>query len=147
MFIKLIRLLILIAALPGGSSNLEAQGICIPKPLTVYAVKGRILFEAAGKAEPLGDATVEISAYGYQKPVLAKMTTPADGRFDLSMVAPGRYYLSTEHPAIIGMRVEIWLQPSKKAIQTVQDIEFVLRNDPGRSCGGGTVSLVPRSLG
>ena len=67
--------------------------------------------------------------------------TAADGRFDLKMIAPGRYYLSIQHSAIIGMRVEIRVRPPKKGSRPSQDIEFVLRNDPGKVCGGGTVSL------
>jgi hypothetical protein len=119
--------------------NLHAQGICIPKPLTVHAVKGTVLFEVAGRSEPLSDVTVEVSPYGYKEPPLAKVITPATGRFDLT-VRPGRYYLDVQHAAIIGMRVEIRVQPLKKGGEP-KDVEFVLRNDPARACGGGTVSL------
>src|SRR5262245_49644651 len=120
-----IRIVILLTSVLACSGNLNAQGRCIPKPLTVHAVTGRVLFEAAGVTEPLSDAIVEIAPYGYQKPALSKVVTTFDGRFKLSTAAPGRYYLSTQHPAIIGMTVEIRIQPpKKKGLSTTQDIEF-----------------------
>ena len=66
---------IAIAGFWASSSSLYAQGFCIPKPLSVYAVKGRVLLEAAGRREPVPDVAVELSPYGYKKPALKKTIT------------------------------------------------------------------------
>jgi hypothetical protein len=120
--------------------NVMGQDVCIPDPVSTNVIKGQVLFEVDGRRTPLRDVTLEVAPYGYQKPALTKVITGDDGRFDLSTIPPGRYYLTAHHPAVIGLRVEVRLK--KKMRQRIEcEIEVVLQNDPSRPCGGATAAL------
>jgi hypothetical protein len=118
-----------------------AQGLCIPDPLTSTAIRGHVYFEAGGKKEALADVVMELAPYGYDRPVVKKVVTDSKGWFEMLSVRPGRYYLSAKHEAVIGLRVEIRFKRAKRSGGGDEGLEFVLRNDPSKACGGATVGL------
>jgi hypothetical protein len=118
-----------------------AQGVCIPEPLTSAAIRGHVYFEVGGKKEALSDVVMELSPYGYDRPAIRKVATDTKGWFEMLDVRPGHYYLSAKHEAVIGLRVEIRLKRAKKSGAGTEGLEFVLRNDPSKACGGATVTL------
>ncbi len=118
-----------------AACGLLAQDICIHDPLESYRIAGQVLLDVSGKRTPVSDAVVEISVPDY---VVDKWVTASDGRFEIRDVKPGRYELRVLNKALIGFGVEIRL--TTRASATQRYIVFVLRNDPARPCGGGTVS-------
>jgi hypothetical protein len=118
-----------------------AQGVCIPDPLTSSAIRGHVYFEVEGKREALSDVVMELAPYGYDRSVVKKVATDSKGWFEMLNVRPGRYCLSAKHEAMIGLRVELRLKRAKKSGAGDEDIEFILRNDPSKACGGATVRL------
>ena len=123
-----------------------AQGVCIPDPLTSNAIRGHVYFEAGDKKEAMSDTVIELASYGYNRPVVKKVVTDSGGWFEMLGVQPGRYYLSANSKAVIGLTVEIHLKRAKNSGDVDKDFEFILRNDPSKVCGGGTVKLVPKTV-
>ncbi len=121
-----------------------AQGMCIPDPLTSSAIRGHVYFEVDGKRKALSDVVIELSPYGYDRPVVKKAATDFEGSFEMPNVRPGHYYLTAKHAAVIGITVEIHLKRAKNSDEGERGIEFVLRNDPSKACGGATVELASK---
>lgn len=119
-----------------------AQDVCIPEPLSVSYLRGRVYFEVNGKRAPLPDVTVEVAPYGYKKPAIATLVTKEDGAFVLPQVRSGRYSLSVRHAVVIGLSVEVRVKQAKRPKPDPALIEIVLRNDPTRHCAGATARIV-----
>ena len=120
----------------------QAQGMCIPKEITVSEVKGRVYFEYEGERIILDDVVVQVVSQRENR-VLAETTTNSEGRFSISRVKAGRYWLRTKHPQIIGIYAELVVTskpPNSKS--PASQIVFVLGGDPSKPCGGGRVELV-----
>ena len=121
-----------------------AQGMCVPDPLMGSTIRGHVYFEVDGKKEALSAVNIELSTYGYDRPVLKTVTTDSQGWFEMPKIRPGHYSLTAKHAGVIGLTVEIRLKRSKKAEEGNGGIEFILRNDPSKACGGATVKLANR---
>ena len=134
---RYLALFFLFAGLCGIAT--QANGQCIPDPLTVGNVRGRVYFETDKGKQPLEGVSVQLSRYGYKRPALAKVVTDRAGSFDIPAVARGVYSLAISHPAVIGITVEIHV---KKMRTNRSEIEAVLRNDSSRECGGATVKVI-----
>ena len=124
-----------------GMLTVLAQGMCVPDPLMSSAIRGHAYFEVEGKKEALSAVKIELSTYGYDRPVLKTVTTNSEGWFEMTKIRPGHYSLTAKHAGVIGLTVEIRLKRPKKAEDGNVGIEFTLRNDPSKACGGATVKL------
>ncbi len=122
--------------------QLPGEDVCIPSPITIGIVEGKVLFEADGKRAPLSDVTVEVAPYGYKKSPIATTATNQDGKFSLPQVPSGRYYLSVRHAVVIGFQVEMRVKRSKQTKGNLGVIQIVLRNDPSKYCAGSTVTVI-----
>jgi hypothetical protein len=140
---KVLRLtILLLCALLLTPALAQAQGICIPKKITVTEVKGQVFFEYEGKRRVQEGVVVQIVSQRENR-VLAETTTNSEGQFSLKGIKAGRYWLRTKHPQIIGIDAEL-VMTSKlpKSEASVRQIVFVLGADPSKPCGGGKVELV-----
>lgn len=120
----------------------HAQDVCVPDPLVVDSIRGRIYFETNSKRQPLSEVTVEVAPYSYRTRPKATGVTKEDGAFAFPELRPGRYYLSVRHPVLIGLRVEVRRKEARWPKRETTGIEIVLRNDPTRYCGGATATTV-----
>lgn len=120
----------------------QAQGMCIPKKITVAEVKGLVFFEYEGKRRVQKGVVVQVISQRENR-ALAETTTNSEGQFSISGIKAGRYWLRTKHPQIIGIDAELIMtsKPSRNDSIAPQ-IVFVLGADPAKSCGGGKVELV-----
>jgi hypothetical protein len=117
-----------------------AQDICIPKPITVSAVRGTIFF-GSGTQNPLSDVTVTLAPIGYNKAPIASQVTQKDGKFSLMQVPSGSYYLSVRHQAIIGLQVEVRVKPAKRSNKN-DHVQIILGNNLSKTCSGSKVTVV-----
>jgi protocatechuate 3,4-dioxygenase beta subunit len=60
----------------------------------------------------LPDVKVELAGYAYEAPVTATSTTGKDGRFSITRIKPGRYWLRARHPRVGHLDVEFRLRSS-----------------------------------
>lgn len=120
----------------------HAQDVCVPDPLVVDSIRGRIYFETNTKRQPLSEVTVEVAPYGYKTRPKATDVTKENGAFAFPRLRPGRYYLSVRHPVLIGLSVEVRMKEAKRPQREPTVIEIVLRSDPTRYCGGATATTL-----
>src|SRR5262245_40076150 len=94
--------IVMMASFIGLSRLSTAQSICVPDPVEVDHLEGAVFLEVGSQSTALGDVTVSISPYvGQDVPPFASFVTKGDGRFSIENVAPGRYWLSFRHTALI----------------------------------------------
>jgi hypothetical protein len=119
-----------------------AQSICVPEALEVDRLEGAVFFEADNKSATLPDVTVSIAPYvGRDVPPIATFVSKGDGRFSIKDAAPGHYWLSFRHEALIGFSVEVHLRP--RGHRRTAFLLATIRNDPNKPCGGASIRLSP----
>ena len=120
--------------------------ICILPPLTVVAVRGRVVTPPwdHGGEESLAGATVRLykqSARSRHK-VVAESTTSSDGTFSFVDIRPGKYVLEAKHPHVYSTSVAIRVSDTPESTDTPSDIVLALGSDPD-GCSGGYAELRP----
>src|SRR5262249_25315707 len=134
-----IILIVCITSLPAVAI---AQGMCVLDPVEVDHLEGAVLFEVGDKSTTLPDVTVSMCPYaGRDFPPVGSVVSKSDGGFSIKDAAPGQYWLSFRHKALIGFSVEVHLRPRSRSRTTF--LIATIRNDPNKPCGGGSVRSSP----
>ena len=114
--------------------------MCIPDAIHSSIVEGTVYF--GSEKTPLPDVNVEIAGYAYESPVVASSTTDKNGRFSISGVKPGRYWLRAKHSAVGYFDVEFRLRSSLFWHQNSK-LLIVIGADPSKgACYGGYAKAV-----
>jgi hypothetical protein len=122
-------------------SNAVAQGICIPKPLTVAIACGRVVLASKKGEEPLPGAKVELREKGYEGRIIATVAADKDGCFSFSSVPPGKYVLSILYPDLMQFMVRVRVLKAPKAREARCQIVIALGANALEPCGGGTARV------
>ena len=132
-------MLVWVAICPGLAT---AQSMCVLDPVEVDQLEGAVRFEVDGESAGLPGVTVSISPdVGRDVLPVASFVTEGDGRFSIHDAAPGRYWLSFRHKALIGFSLELRVRP--RSHRPTAFLIATIRNDLNRPCGGGSVQLSP----
>jgi len=79
----------------------HVEAICIPDPVRVKHVRGKVYFASGENRRCLEDAVVEIIDRAYNRKLFASATSDANCNFDFTGIKPGRYLLRGRHPAAL----------------------------------------------
>lgn len=140
---------VLLATVPiliGAQLLVYAQGICIPKPIKVTSLSGRIMFPAAKGEEPVSEAIVELREYREGGRVLKMLTTNTDGCFNFGNLKSGKYKIHVKAKGLHQMVVEVRLVKGINPRKSQRYVVIALGADALEPCGGG-YSRVGETIG
>lgn len=119
----------------------SAQGLCIPEPLIVTVVSGKVVSQLEKGDAPLPQATVVLLEDRYEGHVIAETTSRPDGFFEFSKkVKPGKYVLKVTHPNLAAFYGRVRVTASK-ARTPQQEILVTIGADFTKPCGGSFAEL------
>lgn len=139
-FLRLLSMLCCLLAASFTCQQVNAQGICIPEPLTVAKMAGRVIHRSAQGEEPLADAVIEVYEDRYNGKLIKKALTDRDGCFSLKSLRPGRYLLkASKSPYMVPFAVRVNLVRKSKADHG--RLSLSLGTNALEPCGGGTAAV------
>ena len=126
--------------IPVNLPEVRAQGICIPDPITVSQMDGRVVHSISQGEEPVVKAVVELFEYGYKGKRLRKVLTDDKGYYSLKKVHAGKYLLkASKPPYLLRFSVRVNLIESGEAEH--QEVVISLGTNPLLPCGGGSANV------
>ena len=123
-----------------GHREVRAQGICIPDPLTVAQMDGRVVYLSSQGEEPVAKAVVEVFEYGYKGRQLRKVLTDDNGYFSLRKLRAGKYLLKASKPPYL-IRFAVGVNLIEKTEADRGRIVILLGTNALQPCGGGSASV------
>jgi hypothetical protein len=140
-------LIIGLCILAGFHSEVEAQGICIRKGLTVSSISGRVVAQLKRGETSLYDITVKILEDRDKGRVIAQMVTGRDGVFSFQKkLKPGKYILEVSYEPYLATYSGRVLVMSSKAVEARKEIVVTLGADFTKPCGGSYAELRERKV-
>ena len=135
-------LIIGVYVLAGFHYEVEAQGICVHKGLTVTSISGKVVSQLERGETPLHDITVRILEDRYKGRVIAQMVTGADGLFSFrKKLKPGKYILEVSYKPYLATYSGRMLVEAPKANEARTEIVVTLGADFIKPCGGSYAEL------
>jgi hypothetical protein len=133
-------LIISFSAIAGWSGSAGAQGICIPDPVTVTAVSGKVVAQLEKGETPLSLVSITLFKDQYEEHMVAETTVDANGSFSFSHIKSGKYILTISVPNLQPFSVRVRVKPSKaKAAQ--KEIVVTIGADFTKPCAGSSTEL------
>jgi hypothetical protein len=91
------KYLILALILMSQTISASSLDICTPSTLKVAVLRGRVVLAPTQLGtEPIANVAIELQKVDYGGPVVARVVTDKDGRFDFGYVKDGKYVVIVE---------------------------------------------------
>jgi len=137
--IEIVQVVIItLGLLAGITTQVFSQGICIPDPLTISVVSGRVVAHLEQGETPIPNASVVLLEDLYKGRSIAETTADTNGSFNFHDIKPGKYVLkiSCENLSPFLVRVRLMQPKSPKAATSQQEIIITMGADATKPCNG-----------
>ena len=117
----------------GFPSN--SQGICLPEPLVVTGVYGRVVAQLEKGETPLSRASLSLFKDQYEESLVAETIADDNGRFNFQHIKSGKYVLSITVPNLPPFSVRLRVRASK-AGTSKEELVVSMGAQADKPCGG-----------
>jgi len=124
-------------------SSVAAQNICVPEPLVVAIVMGRVVSQLEKGETPLSNASVALLEDQYQGRLVAEKIADENGFFSFDGIKPGKYILKVSYPNLppfYGL-VRVIKAKALKDSTTQQEIVVTIGAEITKPCHGSHAKI------